>query len=113
MLWRVKIKTTRVGVVVEAAVGTAAAVHVHPRARQIVVGAPARVLGHPQQMAGIVPARDRGARPPLAQLLLWGPMVVFVLVAVASPQIEFSLPVDLTLGLGVTISPLCCVTSPK
>jgi hypothetical protein len=87
MLWRVKMETTRVGVVVEAAVGTAAAVHVHPRARRIVVRAPVGVFGHPQQ---VIPARDHEAHLPPGQLLQWGPMAVFVLVAVASPRIETS-----------------------
>ncbi|KAI0267580.1 IPP transferase-domain-containing protein [Russula aff. rugulosa BPL654] len=90
MQWRVKIKTTRCGVVVEAGVETATAVHVHPCTRRIVLGAPAIFgCGHLQQMARMIPARDHGARLPPAQLLLWDPMVVFVLVVVASPQIGF------------------------
>jgi hypothetical protein len=104
MPWRVKMKTERVGIVVEAAVGTAAAVHVHPWALRIVVRAPA-IFGHLQQMARMIPARDHGARLPPAQLLLWGPMVVFVLVAVASPQIECSFSVNLKIGLGVPLLP--------
>jgi hypothetical protein len=41
-----KAKKTQVGVVAEAAVGTAATVHA--LAPQIVAGAPARVFGYPQ-----------------------------------------------------------------
>jgi hypothetical protein len=92
-LWRVKMETTRVGVVVEAAVeaavGAVAAVHVHQRAHQMVVGAPA-IFGHPQQMAEMIPPRDHGARLLPALLLLRGLMVVIVLVVAASPQIECS-----------------------
>ena len=95
MRWKVKTRKRQVGVAaeVEVAVAVGTAATARALACRIVAGAPERVIGHPrQQMARTIPATGHGARLRLAQLLLWGRMVVSVLVVVASPRIECSHP---------------------